>query len=344
MNGYSTADYTWDFTDQNTIDLNRAGQMTPRQQDLLQRFTPSPYTGCFYIFILAPLFAGPLWISTQAGLPSFVLPLFLLIFWGLGLLILGYGLFFGWRAWNTRQEIRDGKIVGGHGQVFRTSKGYNARVGKKMLRTFALNKVDLLPGNYYFFFLPRSGFLLSAESLEANDLLGAAELTKDLGSHFHFNDNDLNLNQTGHLSGRQRFRLLLQASFFGFLLLILLIVGPLFIYLILQNEDFDLLSIQTGGMVLLFLAFVGWVGHSFLPRVIDAVLGTSRTITGPVQPQYRSAGRSTELYYVVSGQSFKVGLNDYFALIEGLIYHVHYTRWSKRIMSIEAVPITGVQR
>jgi hypothetical protein len=109
------------------------------------------------------------------------------------------------------------------------------------------------------------------------------------------------------------------------------------IYGIIRNENFEFFSIQVGLLVFLLLAFLGWVGWSCVPRLLDAFMGTNQIVVGPVQMQYRGSGRSSQLYYIVNGLEFQVNFKDYYSLVEGLIYQVHYTRWSKRIISIEPV-------
>jgi hypothetical protein len=333
----NSSDYSWNLTHPAAIEINRSGALTEQQALLLRRFTPLPAIGCVvYLFVLG-LAVIPFWfLLREPYVPQFVLLLYTLVFGGITLLILGYTFLYAGKAWIDRQDVRQGKVVGGYGEVIRTSRGYVARVADGKLRTL-VQKVDLLPGKYYFYYLPRSRFLLSAESLEANPILGALELRQDLGRRFRFSEEELILNRNGRLSTQQRLKLFLQAVFFSLLFAIIAIVGPLMIYGIIRNENFKFFSIQVGLLVLLLLAFLGWVGWSCVPRLLDAFMGTNQIVVGPVQMQYRGSGRSSQLYYIVNGLEFQVNFKDYYSLVEGLIYQVHYTRWSKRIISIEPV-------
>jgi hypothetical protein len=121
------------------------------------------------------------------------------------------------------------------------------------------------------------------------------------------------------------------------LLFILEIIAPLQILAIKNNQNFPFFSTKPPVFKLIYLAFLVGVGWPFLPRVVETLLGENKIIVGAVTLQYRGSGRSSRLYYIVNNLELQVGFNDYYNLVEGLVYQVHYTRWSKRIVSIEPV-------
>jgi hypothetical protein len=56
-----TADFSWDLTEPETIRLNRQGQLSERQRELLYRHSPWPIAiGLVYLFLLV-LVTGPFW-------------------------------------------------------------------------------------------------------------------------------------------------------------------------------------------------------------------------------------------------------------------------------------------
>lgn len=338
-----TADFSWNLTEPETIRLNRQGQLSERQRELLYRHTPWPVAaGLIYLFLLG-LVTVPFWWPFEERLPSFVLPLYIVIFGFGALLTISYGFFYGWRAVVDRQDVRQGKIVGGYGEVTKSGQGYVAQVQGVKLRTL-LRKVDLLPGRYYFYYLPRSRFLLSAEAQAVDAASGSAELQQHLGQRFKFDEQTLVLNRTGQVSGRQRVRLLGEAAVYGVFLVGLVSLTPFMIYNALRSETFELFSFQSACLAFLLFGGIGWLAWMFLPRLVDAAQGKSLAAVGPVQLHYEGSGRSYQLYYLINDLKLPVAAKDYYTVVEGVTYKVHYTRWARKILSIEPVDEQHLER
>ena len=352
---------TLPLTDPNVIALNQQGIITPEQQTILRFYVPWPFWGCLSWFILTPLLLVPFWWPGSDQLPSFMLPLYLFIFGG-GVLFTT--VIFGWYVWKNfwqRQEIKNGPVVWADGEVVAAGRRFEALLPRGRLKS-PVYKIALIPGPYRFYYLPRSRFLLSAESLapvnvavsEDAAAIIAHPLTPDPSSAlptlmqtFRFNLDDLALNQTGYISIRQRFRLLLRmGSYLAFLLVVSLLAGlyaaarlldwippePPEITQSLLAQAWQILCL---GSIALF-AF-GWPLWNITTRLLDFLRGRIQVVTGPIRYEVRSSGRSSTCYYIIQGKEFQVSPQAYYSFIEGLTYHIYYTPLAKEIVSIEPV-------
>lgn len=350
---------TLPLTDPDVIALNQKGIITPEQQQILRFYVPWPFAGCLVWFFLVALLLVPFWWPGSEQLPTFMMPLYLLIFGGGAFLTTVMS---GWQAWRSlrhRQEIKNGPVVWADGEVVASGGRFEALLPRGRLKSPAF-KIALIPGPYRFYYLPRSQFLLSAESLAPVEVTigeGAAAtlshpLTPDPSSAlptlmqtFRFNLDDLTQNQAGRLSIRQRLRLLLGMAFYGAILLIVCAVAGLFVAARWLNwlpteitsPNLPLLTqiwqIVCLGSIAVF-AFV-WPLWNIATRLIDFVLGQVQVVSGPIHYEVRSSGRSTTCYYIIQGQKFEVSPSAYYSFIEGLNYHLYYTPRAKEIASLE---------
>lgn len=327
------AHYTWDLADPAIIEQNRQGLLTSQQRSLLLPSWPI-FESAVYLFMLA-LTTSPFWWPGGERPPAFMVPLYLLIFGGMSLLVVSMSLFAWWRAWVGRDEIQYGLIAQTTGEVVQQGQGYVAQIPGARLRT-VINKVDLLPGRYHFYYLPRSRYLLSAEPLTVDIPVAQAVLRQNLGRHFAFSEDDLVRNRQGQLSERQQWRLGWQAVGYGVLSLIflgLLLLG----FIASTSRDADPLPWQMACVTLLLLGSLVWSGREAVIRLADMAGAKNKVAVGPVQVLTRSRGRATAVYYVVQGIELEVGVHAYAALVEGLSYRVYYTPHSKKIVSLEPV-------
>jgi hypothetical protein len=145
------------------------------------------------------------------------------------------------------------------------------------------------------------------------------------------------LNRTGQLSGRQRVKLLGEAAVYGIFLVGLVTLTPFLVYNAFQSDEFVLFSFQTACLAFLLFGSMGWLAWMSLPRLVEAAQGKSLVAVGPVQLHYEGSGRSHQLYYLINDLKLPVSYKDYYTVVEGLTYRVHYTRWSKKILSIEPI-------
>ena len=350
---------TLPLTDPDVIALNQEGIITPEQQQILRFYVHWPLWGCFGWFILVALLLVPFWWPGSEQLPAFMMPLYLLIFGGGAFLTTAM---FGWQVWRSvrhRQEIKNGPVVWADGEVVASGGRFEALIPRGRLKSPAY-KIALIPGPYRFYYLPRSRFLLSAESLAPVEVTmgeGAAAviahpLTPDPSSAlptlmqtFHFNLDDLAQNQAGRLSIRQRFRLLLNMAFYGAIFVVVSFIAGLFVVGRQLNwfpteatgAELPLLTqlwqfVCLGSLILFAFAWPLW---NMGTRLIDFGLGQVHVVSGPIRYDVRSSGRSSTSYYIVQGKEFQVSPSAYYSFIEGLNYHVYYTPRAKEITSLE---------
>lgn len=330
------SDYTWDLTDAATVAQNQQGQLTSRQQTLLLQMTPWPVFGCLFYAVLFALTTSPFWWPYEAPLPAFMMPLYIAIFGSGGLLIVVSALWQLWQVVVQRQEFQHGQIAQATGAVRATRKGYAAYAAGVKLRAH-LQKVDLLPGAYHFYYFPRSRYLLSAQPLDPDVSAGQANLQQNLGRTFRFNDNDLTANRAGQLSARQRLRLLWRIGGYSLLLVGLVTIATAMVVASTTTTEGRMTWWQIGILGLALVTALGWLAHTLVMLIMDLLWGQMKTAVGRVHVHTRSQGRGVQVYYVVNGIELPVKASAYYALVDGLQYRVYYTSRSKTIMSIEPV-------
>lgn len=346
---------TLPFTDPDVIASNRQGIITPEQQEILLFYVSWPFWGCLVWFILTGLILFPFWWPGSEQLPAFMMPLYVLIFGGGAVLTTAM---FGWQIWKglrQRQEIKRGPVVWADGEVIVRGERFEVLIPDGRLQS-PVQKFNLLPGPYRFYFLPRSRFLLSAESIEQNaaDLVAnalniprlPADLTRALPAlmqTFRFNEADLAQNRAGGLTNRQRGRTFLDILLYlGMLLAVtffagLVVAGYWFGWTEPEIPDSWLFQVWQfvclGGIVLFAFGYPLW---NIATRLIDILSGQVSTLSGPIQFKIRG-GRSSTSYYVIQGQEFQVKHTAYHSFIEKLPYHVYYIPRTKEIVSLEPV-------
>ena len=351
---------TLPLTDPDMIALNRLGIITPEQQNFLRFYVPWPFWGCLGWFFLVGLFLVPFWWPGSEQLPAFMLPLYVMIFGGGAMLTT---VMYGWHAWKSlrqRQEIQNGPVVWADGEVVAHGGRFEVLTPDGALKS-PIQKIALIPGPYRFYYLPRSRFLLSAESLAPiiieMDEHAAATVTHPLTPNpgnalstlmqtFRFNENDLGRNREGRLTGRQQLRLLWSASFYaGFFLMVCLIAGLFAAANLLNLSPEPTPEIVESGLAQAWQMFClaafglfafGWPLWNLVTRLIDILRGQVQMVSGPIHFQVRG-GRGTTSYYVVRGKEFQVSPYAYYSFIEGMNYHLYYTPLAKEIASLEPV-------
>jgi hypothetical protein len=329
------SNYTWPLADPHIVSRNRDGRFMPQQQTVLAMHVTSPFWSWLFALFLLALTLGPVLFAIREGAPSMVWPLYIPIFGGMSLLIIGSAITYTRRSNRLRHELQHGPIAHAPGRVTWNGRQYVATVPGKQLKG-AAGKIDLLPGEYHFYFLPHSGFLLSAEPITVDIDQSQTQLSQNLTHTFHAKAGDLPLNRTGRLSGRQRLRLLWHSAGYALLTLVcLLFVVGAYVGFQANNEQ---PSPWLAGCYLLFgLAIVVYAFKQTADRLLDALTGNCHTATGPVELVTRTAGRSVTTHYLVQGIELNVPHKAYFSTVQGIPYHVYYTPRSKIVVSVEPV-------
>jgi hypothetical protein len=277
----------------------------------------------------------------------------------------------------TQEELAAGVVAQGEGIVAFAPNGYLARLewtgqplqGMARVMWRRPRRVNLPPGRYRFYYLPRTGRLLSAESLDGagplqpgvfarpsalpdplaglpgyvaaplpylaappvtSGPLGAVLVALAEGNRFTLDD--LALNRSGSLSARQRRRLLAPLS-------LLVPFGLIFAGAGLAQWILGL----SGGQPPIVWAASGTVFSGvglFLlalarTQLADAVSRAVMVAEGLVTGSMSSGSDSRMYHYKVNGLSLQVTARGYAALVAGLRYRVYYTPRSKTLASIE---------
>ena len=241
----------------------------------------------------------------------------------------------------TRQDLAAGEVQAADGQVTWRRTRYAAEWPGRPFWTN--NSVSsLVPGPYRFYYLPRSGYVLSAEKLGGmalgTGLLGGGEtpsLTQVLGRVIGFSTGDLEANRDSRLGGGQAARMV--TSIIGLGVLALIILG--FCGFVAFN-----MTVDNGGLSPIPLLFIGAIGlfgpliiaWSALKILLDLLGGRVVMVEGQVYRTYSSSGKSTTYYYQVGGKKFSVSLRAYHALVSGPTYRVYYTPRAERLVALEA--------
>jgi hypothetical protein len=299
---------------------------------------------------------------------------------GVGLLVLAFVAFKSQRRISRllREDLA-GSVEQGEGEVYFTRRGYAAlldprpRPGTPIVgpleRPLPSRPVQLPPGRYRFFFLPRSRTLLSAEPLTpmaagaafpaaADPLLGLPDyqpaptpylaeahaafstlpqgalgaLQHALAEGNRFTLDDLAANRAGRLSGRQARRLLAPLIMLAPVCVPFVVIGAGVLYLALTES-----MLRPSGLVI-GITFTGggllMLAYA-LSRVADTLGREVRSIAGIVTAERDSSGDSTTFRYKVNKMKFQVSGLAYTALISGLAYRIYYTPRSKTLVSIE---------
>lgn len=344
-----------ELPDTDFLSRNRAGEVPSAQAHQIQmRLLPRLIMGVFLLFTLAPFFFcfGTTIFPELLTEPSltvfgFAFMLIFLLTFGLGAVSAG------WRPLLGMLDLAGRRVEQADGRLTWRGRDYRGAVeGRGDL--YLLPGDERQPGAYRFYFLPRSGYIASAERLflggTESDAL--AELHRALQDEFNFVEDDLIENRAGRLSPRQRLALLflqlrnalLWAPFllmglaFASLFPFFLIVQPL-----LQGERVEVgawvggaLGLGLGSVLALIIVVSG------LTALRDLLGGAVQSVEGQVDKQIITSGsgrnRSTRYYYTLDGQQFRVNRTAYNALVEGRPYRLHYLPRSKQVVSVEPLP------
>ncbi len=346
---------TYDLTNPDYIASNRFGRLTPEQMSALKNMYlwPSVFglglVGFFGCSMLAVFGAVALSQAVSSRGNNNVM-------WLIGLaLLFGVGIFAVAIAPGSLGSLWTWSRLSGRATAVAEGRlGWRGGAYRGVVEGATLNlpkSVELAPGAYRFFYVPEARLIVSAEKLQltlsADE--GRAEVLRALQDVFHFNADDLGLNQALKLSFNQRLRVLLAAAngvlvSFGVLALFAVVLAA---YVWLSGG----LSALTGlraiilpvvSVVYVVALIVVTVGN--LLRALEAFVGKVATTSGNLIEAVeivRSGRNSTKhVYsYVIGGMKFRVSQAAHQASIENQPYRAFYLARSGRILSME--PLSG---
>jgi hypothetical protein len=309
---------------------NRQGTITDEQRRAALGLNWG--SGC--VVLIVALVAGALLVPlATAALADFMQGA---VAFGAVLVILPIVLFTGWmvmRWWLVRQDLAAGQISLADGEVRWRQHRYAAEFPDRP--RWASNSVtSLAPGAYRFYYLPRSGHVLSAEPLPAMSILGAESgLNQTLRRVHGFSQADLEANREGRLGAGQALRLLLSAG--GLALVTLVVVGLIgtLAWGIFADNEGSPIGLAFGLIGVIVGLMLGW---TMLKLMLDLFSGRVEQASGVGTRSIRPAGRSTTYYYHIGGQRFTVSYRGYQALVPDQVYRLYYVPRSRRLVGIEA--------
>lgn len=332
---------------------NRAGTLTPEQKQRLQgRLLPALIGGLLgtvfvlpFVFCFAPIMLGAVASDAEAGW-------FPLLFIGIfGLVLLGVAAGAARGVWSGALALLDlnaGRVETVDGRLVWQRREYRGLAEGRALRLPAGD--ERLPGAYRFYFLPRSGLILSAERMGLGEADPLTEVRRALGEVFDFRPEDLPENQAGRLSTRQAagqwWALVRSALGLGlFFVPFLAVFGLVFPYTfvvkdLLAGERVPLENWFGGLCAPAFILLVAVLAlGSLVGLVRDLLRGEVQSIQGDLAERVIVTGsgksRRTNYYYEINGQRFTVPAHALQASLSGRPYRVYYLPRSKHVVSAE---------
>ena len=336
--------YVFDRQDETVIAFNQSGELTPEQRQGVLIKTLE--TGCIItplIFVLGSCVGFSLFIPLIDLLDdnNILSPIGLILLGVIGLIAIGT-LFFtlrsGLRGLGFWRDLGDPKVEDEQGEIRWAGNGYEAVVGRHKLDLsqgfFTRIPQRYLPGNYRFFFLKQSRWLLSmvAERSE-NERKGTLQglLNQILGFE---NASDLIENRNGRLSVAQAQHL--QQRVMLTLIGIGILAGLTFLaglgYLFSPGSD---LEVGIVSMVALQLVFFGVIFMVFINPQRDIRQGTVTSVEGLIERRTQRRGKQTIYSLWIDREKFTIDFELYQAIPDGLDGRVYYTPTGRKIVGIE---------
>ncbi len=328
------------------VQANRMGQLTPEQEQWLNRLHLGglPIRQVLPLLLVLPVLCFASSISLMDGLESswVALPFFVL-FLGIVLWRLGPPLWRGVRrAIRLRADRQSGLIRQAGGELTYGPDGYAAQVGERLLFLPTDGEAGgLLPGvRYTFFFFEESGMALSAEQVGSISAAAVRTgLNRILAAANRYTLDDLAVNQRGEIGNAQRGRLL---GRLGVAVLLLLAFAGM--ALAVAFAFFLAPDLEAWPVWLFFLLIFGGVGFSVVRTFLNVVMDLRSepgVVEGPGSRHtiVRRSGRASRrvYFYDVGATSFEVPQRAYKALLPGFAYRAYYAPHARTLLSIEVI-------
>lgn len=331
---------SYNFLAADVVSANQRGAVTPEQRTALQLALTIEFSTLAMALIVGVSVLAIVAVSgsdPSVGLsPSVVWACF-------GPVMVGYVGLIGWRARRlllVRAEMNAGKIARGDGTYRLEGKVYVARAGDRKLHP--PGRLNLSPGIYRFYFLERSGWVISGEvgvELDEMDLLKALALAN------HFDLGMLAANRAGVLAeGQARAvyrRILQQAGAVAVTSGALALTISVLVILAVPGYAGVLIPIGLG-LSVAGVVLASQIGPKFAAIWRDVRAGQVALVEGTGQKLHTS--RSIQAYtfhsyhYQIGDLKFPVTYMGYSTLVEGWRYRLYYLPESKVITAIEPLP------
>jgi hypothetical protein len=320
---------------------NRQGMMTQAQRSSISIMLA--LEGCLVLGVgLVGLILGRIvWVWRQVLPWQISVTLAVLA----ALLLLGISVWRLARLLSSWLDLSAGQVEQAEGQIIWMGKSYGAQIQGRRLRFIYGIRIPP-PDDYSFFYLPRSGWILSIDRLALSTGARTDLYLLDALAHaINFSVESLKANRAGRLTKDQAWQLLV--PMWGYVLADLLMIGIAIAftgYVLLH----DLKSIALIIPIVFALAvMVGLYSWKDVTTIIpDISEGHVLVMEGPVYKRKVSTSgsrtRRTDYFYEINGRRFEVSPQAYKALFAGRSYRLYYTPRSKSIVSIEPLDSADV--
>ncbi len=343
------------LADPEEIAANRRGEITPRQRaafaetlrsrgrvELLAWFTGVLLVGLIIYAVLTARPVPPFKFLAYPVLALLAIP---------GSMVARRSLKFLVRCDRAKHEMSADRIEQAVGGVVWTGGRYAAWVsdptGSRGRRLFSDRALNLLPGPYRFHFLPRSGWLLSAERLATDEESSRSDLRTILMLANDFALETLTLNRTGRMAegqGAQLVRWLWEMAALDLMIVVLIGILAYFVWRAPNPPAVTagLMALVTA--VAIALVIFGW--REGRQIAADLRAGTVTAAEGLARKEivHRLSSREDSYYYQMGALTFGVSEKGYEALIEGRSYRMYYLPHTKRLLSLEPLPAPADER
>jgi hypothetical protein len=240
-------------------------------------------------------------------------------------------------------DLSAGQVEQAEGRIVWMGKSYGAQIQGRRLR-FIYGITIPPPADYGFFYLPRSGWILSIDRLASTGTQTDLYLLNALAHVINFSTESLKANRAGRLAKDQAWQLLV--PMLGSCLAGLLMIGIAiaFIgYVLLHDLKSMALIIPIFFALAVMVGFYSWNGVTTI--IPDVLAGRVAVAEGPVYKRKASTSgirtRRTDYFYEINGRRFEVSPQAYKALFAGRSYRLYYTPYSKSIVSIEPLTLSS---
>jgi len=234
-------------------------------------------------------------------------------------------------------DLSAGQVEQAEGRIVWMGKSYGAQIQGRRLRFIYGIRIPP-PDDYRFFYLPRSGWILSIDRLVSTGTQTDSYLLNALAHAVNFSVESLKANRAEQLTRDQAWQLLV--PMLGSLLAALLMIGIAIAsigYVLLHDLKSMVLIIPIVFALAVMVSIYSW--NDLTTIIPDVSEGRVLAMEGPVYKiKVSTSGsrtRRTDYFYEINDRRFEVSPQAYEALFAGRSYRLYYTPHGKSIVSIE---------